>query len=75
MDAIRAQGVTAIFSESSLPPKTAQAVADEAGVKVVQGDEALYGDTLGPAGSDGATYLTMVAHNTRTIADNLRCGS
>ena len=35
------------------------------GVKVVEGDDALYGDTLGPAGSDGATYLDMVEHNTK----------
>lgn len=71
VDEIRAQGVKAIFSETSLPPKTADAIGREAGVTVVQGDDALYGDTLGPAGSDGATYLTMVAHNTRTIVTNL----
>jgi ABC-type Zn uptake system ZnuABC Zn-binding protein ZnuA len=69
---IRVQGVKAIFSESSLPPKTADAIGQEAGVTVVQGGNALYGDTLGPAGSDGATYLTMMAHNTRTIVANLR---
>ena len=68
---IQAQGVKAIFSETSLPPKTADAIGREAGVTVVQGDDALYGDTLGPVGSDGATYLTMVAHNTRTIVANL----
>ena len=42
---IKAQGVKAVFSESSLPPKTAEAIASEAGVKVVAGDDALYGDT------------------------------
>jgi ABC-type Zn uptake system ZnuABC Zn-binding protein ZnuA len=68
---IQAQGVKAIFSEASLPPKTANAIGQEAGVKVVEGEDALYGDTLGPAGSDAATYLQMLAHNTRTIVDNL----
>jgi ABC-type Zn uptake system ZnuABC Zn-binding protein ZnuA len=68
---IRAEGVKAIFSESSLPPKTAEAIGQEAGVKVVDGGDALYGDTLGPAGSAGATYLEMEAHNTRTLVDNL----
>jgi ABC-type Zn uptake system ZnuABC Zn-binding protein ZnuA len=63
--------VKAIFSEASLPPKTAQAIAAEAGVKVVQGADALYGDSLGPPGSDGDTYLKMVRHNTRTIVSNL----
>jgi ABC-type Zn uptake system ZnuABC Zn-binding protein ZnuA len=68
---IKATGVKAIFSESSLPPKTAETIANEAHVKVVEGEEALYGDTLGPAGSDGATYLQMVEHDTRTIVSNL----
>jgi ABC-type Zn uptake system ZnuABC Zn-binding protein ZnuA len=68
---IRALGVKAIFSESSVPPKTAQAVATEAGVKVITGDDALYGDSLGPAGSDGDTYLKMMRHNVRTIVTAL----
>ncbi len=70
--AIKAQGVKAVFSETSLPAKTAQSVADEAGVKVIAGPESLYGDGLGPADSDGATYLTMMRHNSRTIVSNLR---
>jgi ABC-type Zn uptake system ZnuABC Zn-binding protein ZnuA len=69
---IREQGVKAVFSESSLPPKTAASIAQEAGVEVVEGADALYGDTLGPAGSPGATYLEMQAHNTQTIVDHLR---
>jgi zinc/manganese transport system substrate-binding protein/manganese/iron transport system substrate-binding protein len=68
---VKAQGVKAIFSESSLPPKTAEAIAAEAGVKVVDGADALYGDTLGPEGSDGDTYLKMEEHNTREIVANL----
>ena len=70
--AVKAQGVKAIFSESSLPPKTAEAIAKEAGVKVVEGDDALYGDSLGPDGGDAATYIDMVEHNTKVIVDNLR---
>jgi zinc/manganese transport system substrate-binding protein/manganese/iron transport system substrate-binding protein len=68
---IRATKVKAVFSETSLPPKTAETVAGEAGVKVVEGQDGLYGDALGPAGSDGDTYLKMVRHNTRAIVDNL----
>jgi ABC-type Zn uptake system ZnuABC Zn-binding protein ZnuA len=68
---IRATGVKAVFSETSLPPRTAETIAGEAHVKVVEGPDALYGDTLGPAGSDGATYLGMIEHNTRTIVANL----
>jgi len=69
---IKAQHVKAIFSESSLPPKTAEAIGREAGVKVVAGEDALYGDSLGPPGSDGDTYLKMEEHNTSEIVENLR---
>jgi ABC-type Zn uptake system ZnuABC Zn-binding protein ZnuA len=68
---IKATGVKAIFSETSLPPRTAETIAHEAGVKVVTGDDALYGDSLGPPGSDGDTYLKMIRHNTQTIVSNL----
>ena len=68
---IRAEGVRAVFSEASLPPKTAETVAREAGVRVVSGDDALYGDALGPPGSDADTYLKMMRHNTATIVEAL----
>jgi len=64
---IKATKVKAIFSESSLPPETAEAIGREAGIKVVAGEDALYGDALGPAGSDADTYLKMMEHNTSTI--------
>jgi ABC-type Zn uptake system ZnuABC Zn-binding protein ZnuA len=68
---IKATGVKAVFSETSLPPRTAETIAREAGVKVVEGADALYGDSLGPPGSDGDTYLKMIRHNTATIVSNL----
>ncbi|HEV2921795.1 MAG TPA: metal ABC transporter substrate-binding protein [Actinomycetota bacterium] len=68
---IKATRVKAVFSETSLPPRTAETIAREAGVKVVEGEDALYGDSLGPAGSDGDTYLKMIRHNTATIVRNL----
>jgi zinc/manganese transport system substrate-binding protein/manganese/iron transport system substrate-binding protein len=68
---IKATGVKAVFSESSLPPKTAEAIAKQAGVKVEAGEDSLYGDTLGPAGSAGSTYLKMEEHNTDTIVSAL----
>jgi zinc/manganese transport system substrate-binding protein/manganese/iron transport system substrate-binding protein len=69
---IKSTGVKAIFSESSLPPKTAEAIGKQAGVKVEAGEDSLYGDTLGPAGSAGATYLDMERHNTTTIVNALK---
>ena len=68
---IRATKVKAVFTEASLPPKTAETIAAEAGVKVVAGDQALYGDSLGPPGSDGDTYVKSIRHNTATIVANL----
>ena len=68
---IRATGAKAIFSETSLPPRAAETIGREAGVRVVTGDDALYGDSLGPPGSDGDTYLKMIRHNTTTIVSNL----
>jgi ABC-type Zn uptake system ZnuABC Zn-binding protein ZnuA len=71
VEKIKATRVKAVFSETSLPPRAAETIAQEAGVKVVEGEGALYGDSLGPAGSDGDTYLKMIRHNTRTIVSNL----
>ena len=68
---IRATGARAIFSETSLPPRVAETIGREAGVRVVTGEDALYGDSLGPPGSDGDTYLKMIRHNTATIVSNL----
>jgi zinc/manganese transport system substrate-binding protein/manganese/iron transport system substrate-binding protein len=64
---VRAAGVKAVFSEASLPPRTVETVAREAGVQVVGGEGSLYADGLGPAGSPGATYLGAEQHNTDTI--------
>ncbi|HEX7096861.1 MAG TPA: metal ABC transporter substrate-binding protein, partial [Acidimicrobiales bacterium] len=70
--AIRDEGVKAVFAESSLPGDAARTIAAEAGVTVVTGDDALYGDGLGPEGSGAATYIDMMRHNTETIVSNLR---
>ncbi|MET7302670.1 metal ABC transporter substrate-binding protein [Embleya sp. NPDC005575] len=69
---IKATGTKAVFAESALPPKTAATIAREAGIKVVDGDDALYADSLGAPGSAGAGYLDSEAHNTDTIVAALR---
>jgi zinc/manganese transport system substrate-binding protein len=61
---IREQHVAAIFTESSLSPKLEEQIAAEAGVKVYAN---LYGDTLGTAGSPGATYLGMERWDMRAM--------
>jgi ABC-type Zn uptake system ZnuABC Zn-binding protein ZnuA len=44
-------------------------IAQQAGVKVVSD---LFGDSLGPAGGDGDTYLKAMRHSTRVIVEALR---
>jgi zinc/manganese transport system substrate-binding protein/manganese/iron transport system substrate-binding protein len=65
---IRDQHVRAIFTESSVNPKLEQQIAREAGVRVYAN---LYGDTLGPPGSKGDTYLRMERWNVTVIVDGL----
>jgi zinc/manganese transport system substrate-binding protein len=65
---IRSAHVKAIFTESSINPKLEQQIAGEAGVKVYAN---LYGDTLGPAGSKGATYVQMERWNVAAIVAGL----
>jgi ABC-type Zn uptake system ZnuABC Zn-binding protein ZnuA/ABC-type Mn2+/Zn2+ transport system permease subunit len=57
---IRSEHVKAVFPESSINAKLAQAIARQTGAV---SDLTLYGDTLGPKGSSGATYLTMEQAN------------
>ncbi|MCW3047527.1 MAG: hypothetical protein JWO74_1811 [Solirubrobacterales bacterium] len=57
---IRRERVQAIFPESSINAKLAQAIARQTGATA---HYTLYGDTLGPKGSTGATYLTMEQAN------------
>jgi ABC-type Zn uptake system ZnuABC Zn-binding protein ZnuA/ABC-type Mn2+/Zn2+ transport system permease subunit len=64
-DTIEREQVEAIFPESSLSAGVAEAIADQTSASA---DFSLYGDTLGPEGSDGATYLKMEAANANSMA-------
>jgi ABC-type Zn uptake system ZnuABC Zn-binding protein ZnuA len=66
---IEQQQVRAIFAESQFNPRLTQALADEAGVKVIA---TLYTDTLGEPGSGVDSYAAMLRYNMRTIVDALR---
>lgn len=65
IDTMRAEDVAAVFSESAVNPRLAQAIADESGATVI--DEPLYTDSLGPAGSGADTLDGMLLHNARVI--------
>lgn len=68
---IRAEGVEAIFPESSLNPKLERAVSRDAGARLGDG---LWADTLGPRGSSGATYVDSIASNTGAVVEGLSGG-
>lgn len=70
---IRAQRVPAIFAEASINPALIRQIGREANVKVV---DDLYGDSLGPSGSDGDTYVKMMQADTNKIVNALKpCGA
>jgi ABC-type Zn uptake system ZnuABC Zn-binding protein ZnuA/ABC-type Mn2+/Zn2+ transport system permease subunit len=70
-DTIEAEGVKALFPERSLSSKVADAIAGQTGVSA---EYTLYGDTLGPEDSDGATYLQMEEANADAVVRGLSDG-
>jgi ABC-type Zn uptake system ZnuABC Zn-binding protein ZnuA len=68
VEKIRETGVRAIFAESSISSKLAEAVAAQADIEVFAGDESLYSDTLGATGSGAETYISATIHNVRLLA-------
>jgi ABC-type Zn uptake system ZnuABC Zn-binding protein ZnuA/ABC-type Mn2+/Zn2+ transport system permease subunit len=70
-DVIRSEGVKAIFPESSLSPKLTETIASQTGATA---DYTLYGDTLGPDGSSGDTYLKMEAANANAMVEGFTGG-
>ena len=68
---IRREHVKAVFPESSINARLAEQIARETGASAKY---ELYGDTLGPKGSSGATYLTMERANADAIVRGLTGG-
>jgi ABC-type Zn uptake system ZnuABC Zn-binding protein ZnuA len=69
IDTIKKEQVKAIFAETSANPKVAQQIAKETGIAII---DTLYGDTLGPPGSDADTYLKMMVFDATTIVNALK---
>ena len=69
--------VPALFTETSVPSKGLEKVIAtvretyKIDVRLIAGDDALYSDALGEAGSTGATYIGMVRHNIDAIVKAL----
>jgi zinc/manganese transport system substrate-binding protein len=68
---IKREHVPAVFPESSLNPKLERAISREAGARI---GGALWADTLGPAGSNGATYIDSMESNTAALVDGFSGG-
>lgn len=67
VEQVRESNAKVIFAENSNNAKSIEAIARAAGVEVVTGEDALYGDSLGPAGTDGETYVGSIVHNVTAL--------
>ena len=65
--AVKESGAVALFAENSNNSKSIEAIARAAGVTPIVGEDAMYGDSLGPDGSEGATYVGSIIHNVRAV--------
>ena len=71
VEQIRSEGVNAIFPETALNAKLESAISREANATV---GDSLWGDALGPNGSDGETYLEAMASNTAAMVKGMTAG-
>lgn len=74
LDHVLKYRITTIFPESNVSSdslKKIQNAAREKGLEIKLGSPFLYGDAMGPQGSDGDTYIKMILHNARTIKEDL----
>ncbi|MGB7686217.1 MAG: zinc ABC transporter substrate-binding protein [Solirubrobacterales bacterium] len=69
---IEAENVTAVFPESSVSADVVEAIARQTGASA---EYTLYGDTLGPEGSDGDTYLRMEQANADAVVRGFTGGT
>jgi manganese/zinc/iron transport system substrate-binding protein len=67
--------ITVIFPESNINRDSIRKIvlaAREKGLNVKIADVALYADAMGSKGSDGDTYIKMIHHNAKIIAEYLK---
>ena len=70
---IETRNVPAVFIESTINPRTVQAVVDavrDRGHEVTIGEQ-LYSDAVGESGTYGGTYLGMLYTNARNVTEGL----
>jgi len=71
VEQIRSEGVRAVFPESSVNPDIEKAVAREAAAQI---GAPLYADSLGPAGSPGATYAGSLTADANALVRGMSGG-
>ena len=69
IEAIRKEGVKAIFIETSVDPRVVQQIAKESGAKI-SGN--LYADAMGAKGTAGESYIGMMRENVLQIVGGLK---
>ena len=68
VEEVKENGVPAVFGETTVSERLANAVATESGAKLVR----LYSGSLGPGGSGAGTYVDMMRTNVERIVEALR---
>ncbi|MYB47673.1 MAG: hypothetical protein F4X72_00090 [Dehalococcoidia bacterium] len=68
VEVIREREIQALFGETTVSERLAQAVARETGAELFR----LYSGSLGPEGSGADTYLGMVRANVKTMVEALK---
>jgi manganese/zinc/iron transport system substrate-binding protein len=66
--------ILVLFPESNVSKDSIRKIVDagaQKGLHLTIADGYLYADAMGPVGSDGDTYLKMIAHNAALIAKYL----
>ena len=74
IDHLRTYQIQLIFPESNVSKDSIRKIVEAGrghGVAVSIACCSLYGDAMGPPGSDGDTYLKMVLYNARTLSTHM----
>ncbi|WP_026582431.1 metal ABC transporter solute-binding protein, Zn/Mn family [Bacillus sp. J33] len=68
VDIINEKGITGLFLETSIDPRSMEAVSSETKVPIMG---KVFTDSLAKAGEDGDTYISMMKWNIKTIKEGL----
>jgi manganese/zinc/iron transport system substrate-binding protein len=78
IDHMKTYHIQVLFSESNVSQDSINKILQagrEQGLKLKMACCPLYVDAMGPAGSEGETYLKMMIYNARTIAEQIKQGN